>query len=77
MRDVKRAVIGEIEVCFRVVILGKLVVDIGATAEAGYRLRDLGESAWHDCGGILDDFEEIVLVSLTDRLVLLIVMAGD
>ncbi|MFF4875105.1 hypothetical protein [Micromonospora sp. NPDC000668] len=42
-----------------------------------YRLRDLGRAAFHDWGGVHNDFHEFVLIDHANRTLVLIVAADD
>ncbi|WP_412538712.1 hypothetical protein R8Z50_23010 [Longispora sp. K20-0274] len=42
-----------------------------------YRLRDLGTDAFHDWGGVHDEFHELVLIDRTANLLTLVVAADD
>ncbi|GIH97744.1 hypothetical protein ACFFMN_06555 [Planobispora siamensis] len=47
------------------------------TAEALYRLRDLGEDSFHDWGWVLGPFHELVLFDRTARALALVVASDD
>ncbi|ROP27558.1 hypothetical protein [Couchioplanes caeruleus] len=47
------------------------------TADRVYKLRDLGHGAFHDWGGVHNDFHELVLIDRANRVLTLIVAADD
>ncbi|WP_319461395.1 hypothetical protein [Micromonospora sp. RTP1Z1] len=46
-------------------------------ATAVYRLRDLGKAAFHDWGGVHNEFHELVLIDRATNLLTLVVAADD
>ena len=46
-------------------------------ATSRYRLKDLGETAWHDWGGVHGEFHELVLIGRQTGSLVLIVAADD
>lgn len=46
-------------------------------ATAVYRLRDLGQAAFHDWGGVHNEFHELVLIDRATNLLTLVVAADD
>lgn len=57
--------------------LDRSVLDPIAAASSIHRLKDLGNGAWYDCGGILDDFEELVAIDTARSTLALVVLGGD